>query len=169
MIADNGQQIYVGGHELAAAIAADWPASREFVQSLTAERMEEILPLTGGSDRGQFTQIIGKALANADPAEAVAFADRLPAEASDRVLPEIVSQWAESDPGAAARWAVGSGNEVHAHQALLRWTRIDPAAAAAWAESLPAGPTRDRIRASVETGIGYLSGSDGIIRSNAAP
>jgi len=77
--------------------------------------------------------------------EATAWAENLPeGELRDRVSASVAISWADSNPSAAARWAIekitpGSLRDHTLLAILQRWAMQEPEAAANWAALFPQG------------------------------
>jgi hypothetical protein len=79
-------------------------------------------------------------------AAAITTAQRLPAQDRNVLLPMLAARWAESDPRAAAQFALNFSDRnvgyAVSRAALSVWAATDSQAALAWAQALPPGEQR---------------------------
>jgi hypothetical protein len=85
---------------------------------------------------------VAVALAESDPEAGLSFARRLPSADLVSVHSEIFSNWARTDPVAAAARVVklsrGRGKELAVHEVAYHWRALDPQATLVWLNGLPA-------------------------------
>ena len=120
------------------------------------EHMQSILSaLNDRMNRIRRTRDIYDAILKMSPdelASAVAVAAKLPKKYHYEVLQPLVARWAESDPRAAAEFALSfdlkqQGSLVS--EVAISWADADPRTAKEWALSLPPGRLRDTAISSV--------------------
>lgn len=104
----------------------------------------------GGTDLAENGSNVVSAWASRDPVAACRWCDVLPpGQRRNSALSTAIDTWAQSDPPAAAAYAVSLG-KVGAYDlvgtALREWAGRDRPGAFAFMESLPEGKTRDSVR-----------------------
>ena len=89
--------------------------------------------------------VIGK-MSPGEVSSAISLAQRMTGQDRDTLLPMLVGKWAETDPQAAVKFALGLDRNARfgaTRAAMNIWAASDPQAAMAWAQALPPGDQRN--------------------------
>ncbi len=136
--------------EVGQALVSRW--AEENPMSAAAMLRQLAKPLPGSLDVGAgwiaLFQRVGTQWARVDVKGAVNWVQSMPeGPAKAQVIEQVVSQWLETDPKAAATYAaLRNDTQLHTNVAL-KWAEKDPQAATAWVRSLPAD------KAGAESGV----------------
>ena len=110
-----------------------------------------VAALAPGKTKDQVAGAIARQLARSDPQTALAWVQELPDDGTrQNSLETVLTEWSETDPKAAAEFAVQNSSGRDTLENLIaaisyQWAQTNPAAALAWTQDLSDPAVRDAI------------------------